>query len=242
MGAILRFGLRLKSTVRAPIKRIASRKTRGNLPEIVGVILRRHPERSAAIQRRVSPLDRRVAALLAKTASIATSLIPKTSCARPRLLQNRRLGFRRVTRMATVKTAMQAISLVIFLTGIFLLGRAYRSGSFPGFEEPPPFNLGIEAEKLNATLPEMVSEGVRLDEARAGPRNSFTYFYTITDDDKARDLSGNQEKLKALEAQLRDRVCSMMPTFREHGTIVIYALKDNSAGTIAEFKIDSMDC
>jgi hypothetical protein len=144
--------------------------------------------------------------------------------------------------MATVKTAVQATLLLIFLSGVYLLGRAYRSGGLPGFEEPPPFNLGIEADRLNATLPEMVSEGVRLDEARAGPKNSFTYFYTILDDDKAQDILKNQAKRDSLRAQLHDRVCFMMPAFREHGAIVIYALKDGAGRPIAEIKINSMDC
>ncbi len=144
--------------------------------------------------------------------------------------------------MILTRAATRTIFLLIFLAGVFLLGKAYRIGGPLSSDASPPFNLGIEAERLNATLPEMVSEGVRLDETRAGPGNSFAYIYTILDDSRVSDLSPDRTKLEDLGAQLHNRVCVMMPAFREHGVIVTYSFRDGSGKTIAEIKIDPMDC
>jgi hypothetical protein len=145
-------------------------------------------------------------------------------------------------RMVALKAAMQTVVLLAFLAGLFLLGKAYRAGGLSDMEETTPFNLGIEAERLNATLPEMVSAGVRLDETRAGPGNAFVYFYTILDGDRVKEVRDNQAGLNALTAQLRDRVCSMMPAFRDHGAVVTYLLRDSAGKAIADIRIDPMDC
>jgi hypothetical protein len=143
--------------------------------------------------------------------------------------------------MIALKAATQTMVLLAFLSGVFLLGRACRSAALNGAGEPLPFNLGIEADRLNATLPEMVSEGVRLDETRAGPGNSFQYLYTILDGEK-KELLENRNRQDALRAQLQERVCSMMPAFREHGAVVTYFLRDSAGRAIAEIRIDPMDC
>ena len=95
---------------------------------------------------------------------------------------------------------------------------------------------------MNKTLPEMVSDGVQLDRTSAGPGNIFNYFYTIVDDEQARDLATNPSRLKQLSAQLQDRVCEMMPNYVEHGVVVKYFLKNRLGAALPTIAINSFEC
>lgn len=143
----------------------------------------------------------------------------------------------------TTKGAMQAIVLIAAIVGPFLLARYYVTAySFDSNTEPVFLSLEREAAEVNATLPEMVSDGVRLDKASAGPDNSFIYSYTIVDDSMAKSMTGDTKKLHELKAQLRERVCTGMAAFRANGTIVTYSLKDNAGVVIADISINPRDC
>lgn len=146
--------------------------------------------------------------------------------------------------MLTAKSAMQkAIALIIAFAVIFVLGRYYMTGNFFGLhKEPFSVTMEREAAALNATLPEMVSDSVRLDKATAGPGNSFSYIYTIVDADAAKNMVGNVVELNKLRTQLQERVCTVMPAYRENGTIVNYSLKDVAGAAIADISIDPRDC
>jgi hypothetical protein len=146
-------------------------------------------------------------------------------------------------KMLTAKRGVQAIILIVVFAATFGLVRQYRSGAIVDEgKELVSIDLEREAAEVNATLPEMVSEGVRLDEVTAGPGNSFNYRYTILDDDSVKDLSKKSEKLKELEVQLHERVCENMPDFRKNGTVVKYVLRDNAGKVLAEFSINPRDC
>jgi hypothetical protein len=126
---------------------------------------------------------------------------------------------------------------------IVLLSIIYFAGDRLGLKkEPISAVLEREAAELNATLPEMVSRSVRLDKAAAGPGNAFAYFYTIVDDDVAKRMSGNSVELDKLKAQLKERVCTNMPAYRENGTIVTYSVKSNAGVTIADVSINPKHC
>jgi hypothetical protein len=145
--------------------------------------------------------------------------------------------------MLTAKRGVQAVILIGVFAATFAMVRYYRAGAIVDEgAELASIDLEREAAEVNATLPEMVSEGVRLDEVTAGPGNSFSYRYTILDDDSVKDLSKKPEKLKELEAQLHDRVCENMPDFRKSGTIVKYVLRDNAGTVLAEVSVNPMDC
>ncbi len=144
--------------------------------------------------------------------------------------------------MFSIKSIFQAGALVIVLAVIFVLARYLRIENYSEEHKEPLARLELEAAELNATLPEMVSEGVRLDKATAGPGNLFNYFYTITDDEAARNMKGNSKSLKELKAQLLQRVCSSMPERRTNGTIVNYAFKNSAGSTLAEIAINPGDC
>ena len=138
---------------------------------------------------------------------------------------------------------MQIILWSVVFVGIFLLARYYRMEiSTEANDEPLSVTLWRAATQVNDTLPEMVSERVRLDKVTAGPGNSFNYVYTIVDDEAARNLSDHSDKIGELKAQLHDRVCSMMPDYRDNGTIVNYSLNDNSGAPIAAISINPADC
>ncbi|MBM3625512.1 MAG: hypothetical protein FJX16_09385 [Alphaproteobacteria bacterium] len=141
---------------------------------------------------------------------------------------------------ADVLEAAAAIAVVV---AAFLFARQYRESlSFEEDVEPLSLTLQREAAEVNATLPEMVSEGVRLDKTTAGPGNIFNYNYTIVDDEAARTLIGNAKKLAELKSQLHERVCLTMPQHRTSGAIIRYFLKDNKGETIADVMIDASDC
>jgi hypothetical protein len=145
--------------------------------------------------------------------------------------------------MVSTKNIIQAGALVIVLAVIFALASYLRTENYSDEDKGPRVaRLELEAAQLNATLPEMVSEGVRLDKATAGPGNLFNYFYTIIDDEAARNLKGNSKKLKELKMQLLERVCSTMPERRTNRTIVNYAFKNNAGATLTEIAINPADC
>jgi hypothetical protein len=140
-------------------------------------------------------------------------------------------------------TARDVAVLVVAVAAPFMLARYYKNAEYWADGSDVLYAaLEREAEELNATLPEMVSEGVLLDKATAGPGNSFHYSYTIVDDDAARGFAENPNKLDGLRKQLHERVCLSMPDLRANGTIVRYALKDNNGAMIADVSINPGDC
>ena len=142
--------------------------------------------------------------------------------------------------MSVGKNALFALAFAV----IFFSARYFREAFFsdPRDAEPVANILEREAAALNATLPEMVSEGVRLDKATSGPGNSFNYNYTIVDDDMAEKLVADDAKLEGMRDQLHRRVCAMMPEYRKRGTIVNYSLSNNAGLEIAEISINPEDC
>lgn len=138
---------------------------------------------------------------------------------------------------------LEAAALIAVMAAAFFLARQTRE-SLSLDEDPEPLSLTLEREaaEVNATLPEMVSEGVRLDNTTAGPGNAFNYNYTVVDDEAARTLVGNAEKLAQLKTQLQERVCQTMPQHRASGAIIRYSLKDNEGKTIADVSVDAGDC
>ena len=145
--------------------------------------------------------------------------------------------------MSMLKSAIKHIAGVIVFAAIIMLARYYiNADTYTRNKEPFSVIMARDAAQLNATLPEMVSASVRLDKAAAGPGNSFNYIYTIVDDDAARNVAGDPNELNKLKMQLQERVCSVMPAYRENGTIIKYSLKDIRGGAIAEVSINPNDC
>ncbi|MGA3063050.1 MAG: hypothetical protein ABSD90_07450 [Methylocystis sp.] len=145
--------------------------------------------------------------------------------------------------MMTAKSALKHVAGVLMFAAIFLLTRYYVTGELLEFNKEP-FSVTMEhdAARLNATLPEMVSEGVRLDKAAAGPGNLFNYIYTVVDDDAASKIVADPKELDKLRSQLRERVCTVMPAYRNNNTIVRYSLRNNSGDIIADISINPKDC
>jgi len=145
--------------------------------------------------------------------------------------------------MLGAKNLLAMLALVLALAVIFFSGRYY-AGLRPEKADLGEISLALEreAEELNATLPEMVSENVRLDKATTGPGNALTYFYTVTDDREADAIASDVRKKDKLKAQLLQRVCTMMPEYRERGTVVGYTLRNAVGSTVAEISVNPRDC
>ena len=145
--------------------------------------------------------------------------------------------------MLGAKNLLAMLALTLALAVIFFTGRYY-SGLRPAKVDLGEISLALEreAEELNATLPEMVSENVRLDKATTGPGNALTYFYTIVDDGEADAVASDIRRKDKLRKQLLQRVCTMMPEYRERGTVVGYTLRNAIGSTIAEISINPRDC
>jgi hypothetical protein len=145
--------------------------------------------------------------------------------------------------MLGAKNLLAILALSLALAVIFFTGRYYASLR-PAKVDLGEISLALEreAEELNATLPEMVSENVRLDKATTGPGNALTYFYTIVDEGEARAMASDIRKTDKLRGQLLQRVCTMMPDYRERGTIVGYTLRDPAGSAIAEISVNPRDC
>ena len=137
------------------------------------------------------------------------------------------------------KWAVKTVALAIAPAAALFLGNYLKTQIFSGPDEE---SLARDAERLNRTLPEMVSEGIRLDKTSAGPGNSFTYIYTVVDDPMAESIPGSGGRLNELRLQLHERVCTMMPEYAENGTVVNYLLKDNSGAILARISVDPKDC
>ena len=141
------------------------------------------------------------------------------------------------------KSPLRTLAFALAFAAVFLLGR-YVATLNPPHEDSAAISAALEQEaaELNATLPEQVSETVRLDKATAGPGNAFAYVYTIVDAPAARKIKSDPKKSEDLKAQLLERVCTMMPAYRERGTIVSYALRNEAGATLAEIAVDPKDC
>jgi hypothetical protein len=136
----------------------------------------------------------------------------------------------------------QQIAALVALAIILLSIRFIVGGFFGSDKTPVSISLEREAEQLNATLPEMVSQNVRLDKTAAGPGNAFGYFYTVVDDDVAKKFADDPSERDKLQAQLRERVCANMPAFRENGVVVSYSVRNNAGATITDISINPKDC
>jgi hypothetical protein len=145
--------------------------------------------------------------------------------------------------MLGAKNLLAVVALALALAVIFSSGRYY-ARLLPEKVDlgEISFALEHEAQLLNETLPEMVSENIRLDKATTGPGNALTYFYTITDDAESKAISKDSRRTDRLRAQLLERVCTMMPEYRERGTVVGYTLRNNAGSTIAEISINPRYC
>jgi hypothetical protein len=145
--------------------------------------------------------------------------------------------------MQLLQGRLRLVLLVLAFGAIFLAGRWAA-----GLREAPPdmgaISLALEREaaELNATLPEQVSETMRLDEATTGPGNAFTYHYTIVDADAAKELQRNFVKLDELKRQLEQRVCTMMPDYRVRKTVVGYMLRDEAGVALADISVNPQEC
>ena len=139
---------------------------------------------------------------------------------------------------------MKKISII----GAVILAIAYFAGSRLKVDTPPVdqesviASLERDAENLNKTLPEIVSEGVRLDATEAGPGNLFTYIYTVIDDQAAKEMFANEKNIKALTAQLKNRVCVMMEDYKKNKTTVNYLFKNDLSEIIYKIAIDPKEC
>ena len=130
----------------------------------------------------------------------------------------------------------------------FILALAYFAGSHLKVDTPAMdqesviASLERDAENLNRTLPEIVSEGIRLDATEAGPGNSFTYIYTVIDDQAAKEMFGNEKNIQVLTAQLKTRVCVMMQDYKKNKTTVNYLFKNDLSKIISKIIVDPKEC
>ena len=130
-----------------------------------------------------------------------------------------------------------AAGVLAFIGGRYFQNVHQRSSEFSTVPD-----LALDAARLNKTLPEMVSEGVRLDRTSAGPGKIFNYFYTILEDDQARIMTVDPSRVRLIFLQLNERVCAMMPNYVNHGVIVKYHLRNRLGADLPSFTVDSGGC
>lgn len=138
--------------------------------------------------------------------------------------------------------------VLTFAVGVVAASMAFLGGRYlhnrP--EEPPEKliapDLALDSAGLNKTLPEMVSEGVRLDRTSAGPGQIFNYFHTVLDDDQARIIAADPSRAQQILWQLNERVCAMMPNYVANGVVVKYHLKNRFGADLRSIIVDPRDC
>lgn len=124
----------------------------------------------------------------------------------------------------------------------FLGGRYFQHLTPQLANKSQGIDLTRDATELNKTLPEMVSEGVRLDRTSSGPGKLFNYFYTILDDELAHTLIDNPSRLGEIIAQLNVRVCEMMPNYVQNGIVVKYHMKTRIDAIMPTITVNPRDC
>lgn len=142
----------------------------------------------------------------------------------------------------SVDLLIKIASFAVILAIAYFAGSRLKVDTPPVDQESVIASLERDAENLNKTLPEIVSEGVRLDATEAGPGNLFTYIYTVIDDQAAKEMFANEKNIKALTAQLKNRVCVMMEDYKKNKTTVNYLFKNDVSEIIYKIAIDPKEC
>lgn len=142
----------------------------------------------------------------------------------------------------SVDLLIKIASFAVVLAIAYFAGSRLKVDTPPVDQESVIASLERDAENLNKTLPEIVSEGVRLDATEAGPGNLFTYIYTVIDDQAAKEMFANEKNIKALTAQLKNRVCVMMEDYKKNKTTVNYLFKNDLSEIIYKIAIDPKEC
>lgn len=142
----------------------------------------------------------------------------------------------------SVDLLIKIASFAVILAIAYFAGSRLKVDTPPVDQESVIASLERDAENLNKTLPEIVSEGVRLDATEAGPGNLFTYIYTVIDDQAAKEMFANEKNIKALTAQLKNRVCVMMEDYKKNKTTVNYLFKNDLSEIIYKITIDPKEC
>lgn len=147
------------------------------------------------------------------------------------------MGYRQKTRLA--RTLFVSIAAV---AAAFIAGRCFQNLPTHSSKKSLEPDLSLDSIGLNKTLPEIVSEGVRLDRTRAGPGKTFNYFYTVLDDDQALAITKDPSRVQQIFSQLNERVCAMMPNYVNHGIVVKYHLKDRAGADLPSIIVDPTGC
>ena len=142
----------------------------------------------------------------------------------------------------SVDLLIKIASFAVILAIAYFAGSRLKVDTPPVDQESVIASLERDAENVNKTLPEIVSQGVRLDATEAGPGNSFTYIYTVIDDQAAKEMVVNEKNIKALTDQLKNRVCVMMEDYKKNKTIVNYLFKNDLSEIIFKITIDPKEC
>ena len=147
------------------------------------------------------------------------------------------MGYQAKVRLAALLVLGGASALMAFYGGRYIQALPTEFS-----KKSAGVDLLRDASELNKTLPEMVSEGVRLDRTGAGPGKLFHYYYTILDDDQARTLIDHPSRLKEIISQLNDRVCGMMPNYVQNGVVIKYHLKTRIDASLPDIIVDPGVC
>jgi hypothetical protein len=144
---------------------------------------------------------------------------------------------RQKTRLAPTLMVGVAAASAAFIGGRYFQNLPIHSAEIS--REP---DLSLDSIGLNKTLPEMVSEGVRLDRTSAGPGKTFNYFYSVLDDDQALAISRDPSRTRQIFLQLNERVCAMMPNYVNHGVVVKYHLRNRFGADLPSIIVDPAGC
>lgn len=136
---------------------------------------------------------------------------------------------------------LYVIAVVVFIFGtviVKVVGRVARTSTAPDLDTV----LVQTANKMNATLPKMVSEEIRMDTTVAGPGKQFTYFSTLTS--QASSEIDAQEFYDDNAPVLTKHVCNLAEAqklFRK-GITFHYVYRGNDGVEVARIAISPEDC
>jgi len=136
--------------------------------------------------------------------------------------------------MRNVRTIGMLVGLVLAVGAV----QAKKPMSDAEFDQ----KLAESVKKLNAKLPVMMGEDIRLDRAKAGPGKNISYIHTI--------LSGNADEYdgeatrKALEPDLKAGACKdpILTAFFKIGITAHYVYNGKDGVKIMSIPLKGADC
>lgn len=117
---------------------------------------------------------------------------------------------------------LRVIGVIVILIAAKFFGRVI-SDFFMQRNQPPVSEESLQdvADNINKTLPRQVDQFTRMDEAKAGPGNRITWYYTLT---SVTSKTVDASRIQAANSQITTAACGTSSTrsILADGTTVTY--------------------